>query len=234
MPQSPTPLENRLLAALPPDAYQQLRPNLELVSLTRAQTTYESTGPVNHLHFPTTAMISAFVDLPNGASAEIALVGRDGATGVTELMCGIRAPFRMVVDTTGHAYRLKLSLLRDDAERYQALQPVLMRYFHARMVQVAANVVCNSQHSVQQRLCRALLMRLERVSQNSLYVTQEMLARILAVRRPAITKAAASLKRSGAIAYTRGRLTVLDAELLHECACECYEAVKGHIGAVTP
>lgn len=222
-------ITNKLLASVSHDTCLRLAPQLEPVFLKRGETLNEVIGRVNYVHFPTTALISAFVDMANGASAEVALIGNDGASGVMALLCGARAPFRVVVDTEGHAYRVKLDFLREKLTEDPALHRVMLRYLTARMVQMAGNVLCNGHHSVEQRLCRVLLMRLERAGDDTLFITQEMMANILGVRRPGVTKAAADLRRAGAIDYKRGHLMILDRQMLEACACECYAAIKEQI-----
>lgn len=220
------PIANKLLASISGESYARLLPHLERVFLRHGETLHEAVGSVDHVHFPTTALLSVFVDTANGASAELVLVGNDGASGLIALLCETRARFRTVVDTDGYAYRVKLEILRKEVARDAAVHRAIYRYLMARMVQMAGNVVCNSHHSVAQRLCRALLMRLERAGGNTLFITHEMMASILGVRRPGVTKAASDLRRAGAIAYKRGYLTVLDNKALHKCACECYGEIK--------
>lgn len=220
---------NTLLTSAEPETYARLAPHLELVTLKHRETIHGVTGPVSDLYFPTTALISLFVDMANGASAEVALIGNDGALGVMALICGTRAPFRVTVDTEGLAYRIKLELLRSELSRSRALRRACMCHLTARMAQIAGNAVCNGQHSVEQRLCRALLMRLDRVRDHSLFLTHEMMAQVLGVHRPAVTEAAAHLRDLGALTYQRGRVLVQDAEVLRVRACECYAAIKEQV-----
>ena len=220
---------NRLLTAVSAESYARLEPHLELVQLKRGVTIYSQVGPVNHLYFPTTAIISIFGETPEGASAEVALIGNDGTLGIMAVLCGARAPFRAAVDTSGYAYRIAQNIVQTELTRAGSLQRVLMRHLTARMTLIAGNAVCNSQHSVEQRFCRALLMRRERSSGGPLAVTHETMAHVLGTRRAGVTRAAADLKRTGAIAYTRGRVTILDAARLQERACECYALLKSQI-----
>lgn len=231
--QPPPPVANALIASLSAEACLRLASQLQPVFLKRGDTLYEVAGPIPCVHFPTTALVSAFVDMPNGASAEVALVGNDGVVGVTTLMCGARLPFRTVIDTSGYAYRAPVIIVRNELTQGGSLQQVMMRYLHARMVLVSGSVVCNGHHSVEQRLCRALLMRLDRVGDSSLFVTQDMLAKILGVRRPAITKSAANLRRAGAIEYRRGRVIVVDLTRLQDLACDCYGAIREQIASLS-
>ena len=225
----PPPRANKLLAAISSESYARLAPYLESVYLRRGQTLYRNTGPVRCLHFPTTAIISVFSGTPTGASAEVALIGNDATLGIMAVLCGVRAPFRTTIDTAGHAYRINHRFVHMELARRGSLQRVLMRHLTARMTHIAGNAVCNSQHSVEQRLCRALLMRLERARDSSLLITQETMATILGVRRPAVTTAAAALKKAGIVTYKRGHVDVVDRRALQERACECYAAIKEQI-----
>jgi CRP-like cAMP-binding protein len=211
------------------DSYARLEPHLERVQLKRGQTIYSQVGPVNYLYFPTTAIISIFSETPGGASAEVALIGNDGTLGILAVLCGARAPFRSAVDTSGDAYRITSNHVQNEVELAGSLQRVLMRHLTARMTLIAGNAVCNSQHSVEQRFCRALLMRLERSRSGALAVTHETMAHVLGTRRAGVTRAATDLKRARAITYTRGRLTILNSELLQQRACECYALLNSRI-----
>lgn len=222
------PNGNHLLASAEPDVYARLAPHLDLVTLKHRET-ISIAGPVYDAHFPTTALISLFVDMANGASAEVTLVGNDGALGIWTMMCGTHAQFRATVDSEGFAYRIKLQLLRSELSRSRALRRACMCHLTARMAQVAGHAVCNGQHSVEQRLCRALLMRLDRVHDHSLFLTHEMMAQVLGVHRPAVTEAAAHLRELGAITYQRGHISVVDRTVLLERTCECYAAIKAQV-----
>jgi CRP-like cAMP-binding protein len=187
---------------------------------------YASVGPVSYVYFPTSALISTFADMASGASAEVALIGNDGALGVMAVLCGVPGPFRCIVDRGGHTYRIKHGVLHQQLNAGSRLQQVLIRYLMARMIQMAASSVCNGHHSVEQRLCRALLMRLDRMESDTLFMTHESAAEIMGVRRAGVTEAAAHLRSAGAIDYNRGRLSVLDRDILRERACECYAATR--------
>ena len=226
---APPPRANRILERVCEEVYAQLLPHLELSVLETGETLYDAVGPVEYVHFPTTALISAFLDTENGASAEVALIGNDGALGAMAVLCGARTPFRCVVDSGGHAYRTRQSTLLSHLRVGSSLQKSMMRYLTTRMVQMATSSICNLHHSLEQRFCRALLMRLERGNGDSLFVTHESMADILGVRRSGVTKIAARLRGAGAIAYKRGRVSVVDRAILQACACECYEAMKTQI-----
>jgi CRP-like cAMP-binding protein len=222
----PSAQSNRLLALLPPRQFARLATDLEDVELHAGDVLYDSAGPVSYVYFPTTALISTFSNMASGASAEVALIGNDGALGVMAVLCGVPGPFRCVVDRGGHTYRIKHAVLHRELTAGSPLQQVLIRYLMARMIQMAASSVCNGHHSVEQRLCRALLMRLERLESDTLFMTHESAAEILGVRRAGVTEAAAHLRSAGAIDYNRGRLSVLDREILKQRACECYESAR--------
>ena len=222
-------LVNKLIASLSADSYERLEPHLELVHLKRGQTIYSQAGTISYVYFPTTTIISVFADTPEGASAEVALIGNDGLLGIMALLCGVRGPFRAAVDSSGHAYRIGHHLLRSELQRGGSLQHVLMLHLNERIAQIAGNAVCNTQHSVEQRFCRALLMRLERSASGVLSVTHETMADVLGTRRAGVTRVATDLKRMGAITYTRGHVTVLDPALLQKHACECYALLKNQI-----
>ena len=216
---------NALLDAITPDCRPLLQRHLELVELERSQMISDLSGPVDYLHFPTTALISLFVDMANGISAEVALIGNTGSVGVMALLCGARTPFRAVVDSSGLAYRIRRETLQDELPRCPELRQALMRYITVRMAEIAGVAVCNGRHSVAQRLCRALLIRLDRAPSQTLYLTHDMLAQVLGVHRPAVSEAAVRLKQAGAIDYRRGRLVILDRRKLLDTACECYDSI---------
>jgi CRP-like cAMP-binding protein len=226
---APPPRANGILGSICDEAYAQLAPFLELSILETGDLLYDAVGPVEYVHFPTTALISAFLDTANGASGEVALIGSDGALGAMAALCGMRTPFRCVVDRGGHAYHISQSNLQQHLSAGSSLHQAMMRYVTVRTLQMATNSICNLHHSVEQRFCRALLMRLDRGNGDSLFVTHESLGNILGVRRSGVTEVAVRLRSAGAITYTRGRMAVLDRVILQECACECYEAMKTQI-----
>lgn len=220
------PSLNTLLAALGGEALERLAPDLEPVRLERGDTLHEMYGAVRQAHFPLTALISGFVDTSSGASAEVALIGSEGGLGLLTALSGVRGNFRAVVDSPGGAYRVRLEALRAVLAAQPDANRACLRYVTARTAQVAVNAVCNAHHSVQQRFCRALLMRLQRRPASTLYVTHTMMAEILGVRRTGITKVAAELRRHGAVDYARGKLMVVDQELLQQHACACERSIE--------
>ncbi len=225
------PKQNHLLAALPGAEYAHLLPYLEQVTLPLGEALYESGGQLAHVYFPTTAIVSLLYVMENGASAEIAVTGNDGIVGVALVMGGKTMPNRAVVQSAGHAYRLKgarlkQELTRSGGRRRGTLQPLLLRYTLALLTQMAQTAVCNRHHSVDQQLCRWLLLSLDRLSSNELHMTQELIANMLGVRREGVTEAAGKLQRAGLIRYSRGRITVIDRAGLEERVCECYEVVR--------
>jgi CRP-like cAMP-binding protein len=231
-PPPPAPV-NALIDALSAQTFSGLLPHLDLVRLARGETLHETCGPVRYAYFPTTAVISAFVDTTGGASAEIALIGREGGLGLMNVLSGTRGNFRTVVDTPGEAYRVKLETLRDALRPDAAARNAFLRYLTARTVQIAVTAVCNAHHSVQQRLCRALLMRLDRCGAGPLYMTQGLMAEILGARRTSVTYVANELRQAGAIDYTRGRLSVVDAGLLERYGCGCEHAIRSQTASLT-
>jgi len=222
----PNPKENHLLASLPTEEYERLLPHLEPVPMALGDVLYESGGQLNHAYFPTTCIISLLYVLENGSSAEIAVVGKEGLVGVALFMGGGTMPNRAVVQSAGHAYRLRGSLVRQEFDRYGALLRLLLRYTQALITQMSQTAVCNRHHSVDQQLCRWLLMSLDRLPSNELVMTQELIANMLGVRREGVTEAAGKLHRAGLIDYSRGHIKVLDRPGLEARVCECYRVVK--------
>src|SRR6266699_3840296 len=223
---SATPTQNHLLAALPEADYEGLRPDLELVSLPLGMAVYESGSKLDHVYFPTNCIVSLLYVLEDGASAEIAVVGHEGLVGVALFMGGESTSSRAVVQSAGDAYRLPSKILKREFERNGPLQHLLLRYTQALITQMAQTAVCNRHHSVEQQLCRWLLLSLDRLPSNRLAVTQELIANMLGVRREGVTAAAGKLQKLGAIKYARGHMTVLDRPKLEKLSCECYVLVK--------
>ncbi|GAC1679754.1 MAG: Crp/Fnr family transcriptional regulator [Steroidobacteraceae bacterium] len=217
---------NRLLAELPQEVFAPLQPQLELVSLPLGWVVYESGGTQEFMYFPTTAIVSLLFVLEDGASAEIALVGNDGLVGISLFMGGETTPSRAVVQSAGEGYRLKASVLKGEFERGGSLQHLLLRYTQALITQMAQTAVCNRHHSVDQQLCRWLLLSLDRLPSNDLVMTQELIANMLGVRREGVTHAAGKLQAAGIIEYSRGKITVLDRPKLEALVCECYGVVR--------
>jgi CRP-like cAMP-binding protein len=218
--------QNRLLAALSPEELERLEPHLQLVSLPLGKVLYEPGDVLRYVYFPTDSIVSLLYVLENGASAEISVVGNDGLIGLALFMGGETTPSRALVQSAGHAYRLIGQRLKDEFHRNGNMQLLLLRYTQALITQMAQTAVCNRHHSVDQQLCRWLLLSLDRLHSNELVMTQELIANMLGVRREGVTEAAGKLQRLGAIDYSRGRITVLDRPLLETLCCECYAVVK--------
>ena len=223
---SHSPSQNHLLAALPTAEFEPLATHLELVQLPLGEMLYEPGGQMQHAYFPTTAIVSLHYVMADGASAESAGVGNEGIVGISLFMGGNTTPSAAVVQTAGHAYRLESRLLLQEFQRAGLLQRLLLRYTQALMTQMSHTAACNRHHSVEQQLCRWLLLTLDRMATNELVMTQELIASMLGVRREGITEAAGKLQRAGFISYRRGHIAVLDRAGLETRVCECYAVVK--------
>ena len=221
-----SPNQNHLLAALPTAEFEALAAHLELVPMPLGKMLYEPGGQLQHAYFPTTAIVSLHYVMESGASAETAGVGNEGVVGISLFMGGNTTSSSAVVQTAGHAYRLERHLLMQEFNRAGSLQRLLLRYTQALMTQMAQTAACNRHHSVEQQLCRWLLLTLDRLPSNELVMTQELVASMLGVRREGITEAAGNLQRAGCISYRRGHISVLDRSGLETRACECYAVVK--------
>jgi CRP-like cAMP-binding protein len=221
-----SPGENRLLAALSPPERERFYPHLRLVSMPLGRVLYESGDLLRYVYFPVDSIVSLLYVLENGASAEIAVVGNEGLIGVALFMGGETTPSRAIVQSAGHAFRLDGQRLKDEFHRNGGLQLLLLRYTQSLITQMAQTAVCNRHHSVDQQLCRWLLLSLDRLASNELVMTQELIANMLGVRREGVTEAAGKLQKLGAIRYSRGRITVLERPKLEELCCECYSVVK--------
>ncbi|MFZ6673125.1 Crp/Fnr family transcriptional regulator [Undibacterium sp. Xuan67W] len=219
-------MQNHLLAALPEDDFGRISKDLELVRLAHNVSLYESGMRLQHVYFPTTCIVSLMYVLEDGASAEIAVVGNEGIVGVSMFMGGETTPNRAVVQSEGYAYRLRGQLLRDEFDRAGSVLRVLLRYTQALITQMTQTAVCNRHHTVEQQLCRWLLLSLDRRSTNSVTMTQQMIANLLGVRRERVTEAAGNLQRAGLISYSRGAIDVLNRPGLEETVCECYGVIK--------
>jgi len=226
MPTPHSPTQNHLLAALPAAEFDRLAAHLELARMPLGEALYESGGRLGHVYFPTTAIVSLLYVLENGASAEIAVVGNEGILGISIFMGGETTPSRAVVQSAGYGYRLAAQLLKQEFNRAGPVLRLLLRYTQALITQMAQTAVCNRHHSVEQQLCRWLLLSLDRLSSDSLSMTQELIANMLGVRREGVTEAAGKLQRAGLIRYSRGRIEVLDRPGLEKAVCECYAVVK--------
>ncbi len=225
--QSPhNPTQNHLLAALPASEFARLSVHLELVKMPLGEALYESGGRMQHVYFPTTSIISLLYVMEDGSSAEIAVVGNEGILGVSLFMGGETTPSRAVVQSAGYGYRLKAPLLKQEFDRAGPVLRLLLRYTQALITQMAQTAVCNRHHSLQQQLCRWLLLSLDRLQSDDLTMTQELIANMLGVRREGVTEAAGNLQRAGLIRYSRGHITVVDRPGLEKVVCECYAVVK--------
>ncbi len=228
------PRRNHLLAALPAQDLARLVPGLERVPLRLGEALYEPGSRMRHVFFPTTAIVSLLYVMEDGASAEIAIVGNEGIVGVSLFMGGETTPSRAVVQSAGHAYRLKGQTLKEEFYRAGPMQRLLLRYTQALLTQMAQTAVCNRHHSLDQQLCRWLLLSLDRLRSNELIMTQELIANMLGVRREGVTEAAGNLQRAGLIEYSRGRITVLDRPGLEARSCECYGVVRKEFARLLP
>ena len=228
------PCQNHLLAALPAEDLDRLRPHLKWMPLPLGEVLYESGSRQAHVYFPTDAIVSLLYMMADGASAEIAVVGNEGIIGVSLFMGGETTPSRAVVQSAGHAFRLQGKLLKEEFTRGGAMQHLLLRYTQALLTQMAQTAVCNRHHSLDQQLCRWLLLSLDRLVGNELVMTQELIANMLGVRREGVTEAAGKLQSAGLIKYSRGHITVLDREGLEARTCECYGVVKKEFDRLLP
>ena len=220
------PTENRVLAALPGDDYERLLPSLQQVSFSLGEVVYEFGGRLDHVYFPTTAIVSLLYTMANGATAEMGLTGNDGVVGIALFMGGGTMPNRAVVQSAGTAVRIKAKVLQDEFARGGKFQYMLLRYTQALITQISQTAVCNRLHSVEQQLCRWLLLSHDRVQGDELIMTQELMADMLGVRREGVTVAAGRLQDAGAISYVRGHIKILDRQKLEETVCECYRVVR--------
>ena len=221
-----SPNQNHLLAALPTAEFERLAPHLELVPMLLGEILYEPGGQMRLAYFPTTAIASLHYVMESGASAESAGVGNEGVVGVSLFMGGDTTPSSAVVQTAGHGYRLESSLLKQEFNRAGFMRRLLLRYTQALMTQMFQTAACNRHHSIEQQLCRWLLLTLDRLSSNELIMTPELVASMLGVRREGVTEAAGELQHAGCIRYRRGHITVLERSGLETRACECYAVVR--------
>ena len=232
--QAADPRLNQLLAALPEPEWSRWLPHLELVQLPLGQVLYESGRTLSHVYFPCTAIVSLLYVMENGASAEIAMVGHEGVVGISLFMGGGSTPSRAVVQSAGTGYRLRSAVVKDEFNRSHPVMHLLLRYTQALITQMSQTAVCNRHHSLDQQLCRWLLLSLDRLQGSELVMTQELIANMLGVRREGVTEAALSLQRNGLIRYSRGRITVLDRAGLEQRSCECYAVVKVEYDRLLP
>jgi CRP-like cAMP-binding protein len=225
---------NRLLAALPAEEYARLAPELDLIPMTLGWAIYESGGSLGYVYFPTDAIVSLLYVLADGDSTELGVVGNDGLVGISLFMGGETTPSRAVVQSAGHGYRLRASIVKSEFRQGGALQHLLLRYTQSLITQMMQTAVCNRHHSVDQQLCRWLLLSLDRLPSNELVMTQELIADMLGVRREGVTEAAGNLQAAGLIHYSRGKITVIDREKLEARVCECYAVVRRESDRLLP
>jgi CRP-like cAMP-binding protein len=228
------PTQNHLLAALAPEVRERLFPHLQLVDMPLGEVLYESGDTLKHVYFPTDSIVSLLYVLDDGASAELAVVGNEGLIGIALFMGGETTLNSAIVQSTGYAYRLIGQRLKDEFNRHSTLQALFLRYTQSLITQMAQTAVCNRHHSVDQQLCRWLLLSLDRLSSNKLTMTQKLIANMLGVRREGVTEAAGKLQKLGVIRYSRGHITVLDRPKLEQLSCECYAVVKKETDRLLP
>jgi CRP-like cAMP-binding protein len=231
---APDPRNNHLLAALPPDEWQRLSPQIECVKMPLGQVVYESGVTLTHVYFPITAIVSLLYVMENGASAEIAVVGNEGVVGISLFMGGGSTPSRAVVQSAGNGFRLKAQTVKEEFNRAGPVMHLLLRYTQALITQMAQTAVCNRHHSLDQQLCRWLLLSLDRLQGSELVMTQELIANMLGVRREGVTESALKLQKDGLISYARGHISVLDRAGLEARTCECYAVVKKEYDRLLP
>lgn len=234
MSDAPTfPEQNNLLAALPERAQERIFPKLKLVELKLGEVIYESGQPIEFVYFPTNCIISLLYVMIDGSSAEISVVGNEGMAGIAVFMGGDSTPSRTVVQSQGSAYRLPAHELKTEFNNNPEVRVLTLRYTQALITQMSQTAVCNRHHSIDQQLCRWLLLSLDRLPGNSLTMTQELIANMLGVRREGVTEAAGKLQKLGVIEYHRGHITVMDRTKLEALCCECYEVVRRETDRLT-
>ncbi|MXR36229.1 Crp/Fnr family transcriptional regulator [Craterilacuibacter sinensis] len=229
-----TPQQNKLLGALPAEVFNRLLPHLELIELPLGKVLYESGDALRHVFFPTDAIVSLLYIMESGSSAEISVVGNEGMVGIAVFMGGESTPSRAIVQSAGYAYRLANSYFKNEVNQHTGLLKLMLHYTQALITQMAQTAVCNRHHSIDQQLCRWLLLSLDRLPSNKLTMTQELIANMLGVRREGVTDAAGKLQKLGVIEYCRGHITVLDRPQLEQLCCECYAVVKRETDRLLP
>lgn len=234
MPLPHTPKQNHFLAALSAQDYARLLPDLELMAMPLGLALYESGGHLGYVYFPTSGIVALLCVMESGASAEIAITGNEGLVGISLFMGGESTPSRAVVQSAGDGYRLKASILKKEFALGGQFTHLALRYTQALITQMAQTAVCNRHHTVDQQLCRWLLLSLDRLPSNELMMTQELIANMLGVRREGVTEAAGKLQAAGLIHYHRGKITVLDRPRLEQRVCECYGVVKREFDRLLP
>lgn len=233
-PQEPDPHLNRLLAVLPDEEWQRLKPQMELVDLLLGQVLCESGAGIEYVYFPTTAIVSLLCLTESGASTEVAVVGNEGMVGISLLMGGANTPSRAIVQCAGQGFRIRGQAFKEEFHRSPPLMHLLLRYIQALITHMAQTAVCNRHHCLDQQLCGWLLYNLDRLKSNQLVMTQELIASMLGVRREGVTEAALKLQKLGLISYARGHISVLDRAGLEKRACECYAVVKKEYDRLLP
>jgi CRP-like cAMP-binding protein len=231
---APKPQQNHLLAALNSEVLERLLPDLELVDMPLGMVLYESGDTLRHVYFPTDSIVSLLYVMESGASAEISVVGNDGVIGVALFMGGESTTSRAIVQSAGSAYRVPGKRFKEEFNRHGDMLQLMLRYSQALITQMSQTAVCNRHHSIDQQLCRWLLLSLDRLNDNRLAMTQELIANMLGVRREGVTGAAGKLHRQGVIDYSRGLITVLDRPKLESLSCECYAVVKRETDRLLP
>jgi CRP-like cAMP-binding protein len=231
---TPHPRQNLLLAALPPEILERWLPQLQRFDLGLGDVLYEPGITMSHVHFPTNAIVSLLYVMENGASAEIAVVGKEGVVGIALFMGGNSTPSRAVVQSAGGGYRMPADAIYREFSSTPAVMHLMLRYTQALITQMAQTAVCNRHHALEQQLCRWLLLSLDAIDGDEVVMTQELIANLLGVRRGGVTEAALKLQEAGIIQYKRGRIDVLDRPGLQRMACECYAVVKKEYERLLP
>lgn len=231
---TPSPRTNQLLASMPDAEWLRWLPQLELVDMPLGQVLYESGRTLSHVYFPITSIVSLLYVMENGSSAEIAVVGFEGIVGISLFMGGESTPSRAVVQSAGQGFRMRALTIKEEFNGSGPVMHLLLRYTQALITQMAQTAVCNRHHSLDQQLCRWLLLSLDRLEGSELVMTQELIANMLGVRREGVTEAALSLQKAGLIRYSRGRISVLDRDGLEHRTCECYAVVKKEYDRLLP
>ncbi len=234
MPAPHSPQQNHLLASLPEAVYERLFAHLELVPMPLGHVVYTSGAELPYLYFPTSCIVSLVYVMANGASAEIAVTGFEGLLGVSLFLGGLTTPNQAVVQSGGHAYRIRADLIKKEFDQGGAVQHLLLLYTQAFIAQMAQTAVCNRHHSLDQQLCRWLLLSMDRLRSDELMMTQELIANMLGVRRQGVVEAAGRLQKAGLIEYQRGHITILDRARLEARVCECYSVVKREYDRLLP
>lgn len=234
MPNQPSPRENHIINALPPDVFDRMEHDLEPIDLPLGKVLYESGQTFNYVYFPSDCIVSLLYVMENGAPAEIAVIGNEGIVGLALFMGGETMPNRAVVQSAGRAFRLKSAQIKHEFGLNGPLLRLLLRYMQALITQMSQTAACNRHHSLDQQLCRWLLLSLDRLAGNQLVMTQELIANMLGVRREGVTVAAGNLHRAGIIDYNRGHITILNRPALEERVCECYQVVRLEFDRLLP